>query len=54
MQAGVGRRLLHGPAANTHTLSRFETEVLVTEDNPRGLKQLNTRWVGQAKLVPSV
>jgi hypothetical protein len=42
MQAVVGRRALEKQAASTNTLSRFETEVLVTEDNLRGLGQLNT------------
>nr|MBC8511368.1 transposase [Dehalococcoidia bacterium] len=35
MQAVVGRRALEKQAASTNTLSRFETEVLVTEDNLR-------------------
>jgi len=48
MQAVVGRRALEKQAASTNTLSRFETEVLVTEDNLRGLEQLNTQWVDQA------
>jgi hypothetical protein len=48
MQAVVGRRALEKQAASTNTLSRFETEVLVTEDNLRGLGQLNTPWVSQA------
>ena len=48
MQAVVGRRALEKQAASTNTLSRFETEVLVTEDNLSGLEQLNTQWVDQA------
>ncbi len=44
MQAVVGRRALEKQAASTNTLSRFETEVLVTEDNLRGLGQLNAEW----------
>ena len=48
MQAVVGRRALEKQAASTNTLSRFETEVLVTEDNLRGLGQLNAKWVDHA------
>jgi len=48
MQAVVGRRALEKQAASTNTLSRFETEVLVTEKNLRGLEQLNTQWVDHA------
>ncbi len=48
MQAVVGRRAMEKQAASTNTLSRFETEVLVTEDNLRGLGQMNTQWVDRA------
>jgi hypothetical protein len=48
MQAVVGRRALEKQAASTNTLSRFETEVLVTEKNLRGLGQLNAEWVEHA------
>jgi len=48
MQAVVGRRAMEKQAASTNTLSRFETEVLVTGENLRGLGQLNTQWVGHA------
>jgi hypothetical protein len=48
MQTVVGRRAMEKQAASTNTLSRFETEVLVTEENLRGLEQLNTQWVDQA------
>jgi len=48
MQAVVGRRALEKQAASTNTLSRFETEVLVTGENLRGLEQLNAQWVGRA------
>ena len=48
MQAVVGRRALEKQAASTNTLSRFETEVLVTEKNLRGLGQLNAEWVQHA------
>jgi hypothetical protein len=48
MQAVVGRRALERQAASTNTLSRFETEVLVTEENLRGLGQMNSEWVDHA------
>ena len=35
-------------AASTNTVSQFETEVLVSEKNLRGLRHLNTEWVAQA------
>ena len=44
----VGRRALEKQAASTNTLSRFETEVLVTEENLKGLNQSfrrRTEWV---------
>jgi hypothetical protein len=48
MQAVVGRRAMEKQAASTNTLSRFETEVLVSGENLRGLERLNGQWVGQA------
>lgn len=48
MQAVVGRRAMEKQAASSNTLSRFETEALVTEENLRGLEQLNTQWIDQA------
>jgi len=48
MQTVVGRRAMEKQAASTNTLSRFETEVLVTGENLKGLEQLNTQWVDQA------
>ncbi len=48
IQAVVGRRIIEKQAASSNTLSRFETEVLVTEENLRGLEQLNPQWVDQA------
>ena len=48
MQAVVGRRALEKQAASTNTLSRFETEVLITEENLKGLEQLNAAWVDRA------
>lgn len=48
MQAVVGRRALEKQAASSNTLIRFETEVLVTEENLKGLGQLNSEWVNRA------
>lgn len=48
MQAVVSHRAMEKQAASSNTLSRFETEVLVTGENLSGLEQLNARWVGQA------
>ena len=45
MQAVVGRRALEKQAAGTNTMSRFETEVLITAENQKGLEQLNAEWV---------
>ncbi len=35
-------------AVSTNTLGRFETEDLVTEENLRGLEQLDAQWVDRA------
>ncbi len=48
MQAVVGRRAMEKQAASSNTLSRFETEVLVTEENLKGLNHLNAEWVDRA------
>jgi hypothetical protein len=53
MQAVVGRRALERQAASTNTLGRFETEVLATGENLRGLKQLNAQWVDRAMMRTS-
>ena len=50
MQAVVGRRALKKQAASTNTLSRFETEVLATEENLKGLNHLNAEWVDRAMM----
>jgi hypothetical protein len=50
MQAVVGRRALEKQAASTNTLSRFETEVLITAENQKGLEQLNAAWVERAMM----
>ena len=51
MQTVVGRRALEKQAASTNTLSRFETEVLVRDENRKGLSQLNAEWVERAMTV---
>jgi hypothetical protein len=38
MQAVVGCWALEKQAASTNTMSRFETEVLITDENLRGLE----------------
>jgi len=48
MQAVVGRQALEKQAAGTNTMSRFETEVLITAENQKGLEQLNAEWVERA------
>ncbi len=50
MCAVVGRRALEEQAAGTSVLNRFETEVLVTEENLRGLGDLNAEWVSRAMM----
>jgi hypothetical protein len=50
MQAVVGHRALEKQAASSNTLSRFETEMLTTEENQRGLEQLNAAWIDQAMM----
>ena len=42
MQALVGRRALEKQAASTNALSRFETEILVTQENLTGLGSQTT------------
>jgi hypothetical protein len=49
-QAVVGHRSLEKQPAGTNTLSRFETEALVAEENLRGLEQLNAEWVDRAMM----
>ena len=51
MQAVVGLKVLEKQAASTNTLSRFETEVLVTGENQKGLEQLNAAWVDHLELI---
>jgi len=50
MQAVVGRRAMEKQAAGTNTMSRFETEVLITDENQKGLEQLNAEWVERAMI----
>ena len=48
MRIIVGRRDTDRPAANTNTMSRFETEVLTQDGNVEGLDRLNAKWVDGA------
>ena len=48
LQAVVGRRALEKQAASTNTVSRFETDVLIRQENQKGLRQLNEEWVDRA------
>ena len=45
MQAVVGRWAFEKQAVNANTLSWFENEVLVIEDNLSGLVQINAGWI---------
>ena len=46
----VGRRALEKQAASVYTLIRFETEILVFEENQKGLEQLNEEWLDRAMM----
>ncbi|MFC1944105.1 hypothetical protein ACFLX5_01185 [Chloroflexota bacterium] len=50
MQAVVGRRALEKQVEGINTLSRFETEVIGTEENLIGLRQVNAERVGRAMM----
>jgi hypothetical protein len=45
MRAVVGRKAIERSAASTATVSRFETEILATEDNLEALAEINGTWV---------
>jgi hypothetical protein len=46
----VGRRALEKQAASVYTLIRFETEILVIEENQKGLERLNEEWLDRAMM----
>jgi hypothetical protein len=48
MRAVIGRRALEGNAASSATVSRFETEILASEDNLEALAAINDAWVARA------
>lgn len=48
MRAVIGHRAQDRQAASTNTLSRFETELLVSGENREGLVLLNEEWVDRA------
>jgi len=48
MRAVVGKKALDRNAASSQTVSRFETETLVTEQNIEALSSINAVWVEKA------
>jgi hypothetical protein len=48
MRAVIGRRALDRTAANSGTVSRFETEILTQDENIDALSSLNSAWVSRA------
>jgi hypothetical protein len=48
MGAVIGKRALERNAASPQTVSRFETEILPTEENIQALAELNHAWVARA------
>ena len=48
MRAVVGKRAMERNAASSQTVSRFETETLVTEQNIEALSSINAVWVEKA------
>jgi hypothetical protein len=48
MRAIIGKKALERNAANSQTVSRFETETLATDENIRALSSINHAWVGKA------
>ncbi len=48
MRAAVGRKALEANAASSATVSRFETEILASEDNLEALSSINGAWVERA------
>jgi len=48
MRAVVGKKALERNAASSQTISRFETEILPTEENIKALSSINDAWVGRA------
>ncbi len=51
MRAVIGRKALEANAASTATVSRFETEILASEDNLEALAAINGAWVKKARGV---
>ncbi|MCG2819273.1 MAG: IS1380 family transposase [Actinomycetia bacterium] len=48
MRAVIGKRALERTAASTGTVSRFETEILASDQNINALSTLNSSWVSKA------
>jgi len=51
MRAVVGRKALERNAASSQTVSRFETEILASDENVAALSSINHAWVGKAMRV---
>ncbi len=48
MRAVIGRNALEKNAASQNTVSRFETEMLATDENVAALSSINGSWVSKA------
>jgi Transposase DDE domain group 1 len=48
MRAVIGKKALEANAASSQTVSRFETEILASEDNLAALAAINHAWVPRA------
>ncbi|RJP34903.1 MAG: IS1380 family transposase [Actinobacteria bacterium] len=51
MRAVIGKRALERNAASPQTVSRFETEILASDENIAVLSSINHAWVGKAMRV---
>jgi len=51
MRAVIGRKALERNAASPQTVSRFETEILASDENIAVLSSINHAWVGKAMRV---
>jgi len=48
MRAVVGKKAIERTAASSQTVSRFETEILTSEENIEALSSINQAWVSKA------
>jgi hypothetical protein len=51
MRAVVGKKALERNAASSQTVSRFETDILASDENVAALSSINHAWVGKAMRV---